>query len=360
VPPARLLGVSMFAALLVAAIVTGAASIAVAQTGDAGITAATGETGAPPGGADITDEPAGAEPADQIVLSGDVLVRRGSEVGEVVILHGRAEIAGVARGDVVVLDGRIDVTGQVSGSVVSIDGPVTLGPNAHVLGDVIARERVKVADGAIVDGRIRGGTSFLFRTPIDVFGPFATWFAVMVSTLALGCLLLALAPRASEAVALAARTSPVVSGALGLALAVGIPVVAALLVVSIVAWPLGLATLLGVWLLATLGFAWTVFAVGRLLWREPRSRWLALLFGWLVAAAVAAIPIVGGIAWGLGAAYGAGAATIALWRARHPSGMPPAPRGRHRAGAKAPTHEPRPEPPPLVTERAMGREGTGI
>ena len=71
-----------------------------------------------------------AEPRDQIVLSGDVQVRRGQEVGEVVVLHGTAMVAGVVRGDVVVLDGRIDVTGQVSGAVVSVGGSVALGPSS--------------------------------------------------------------------------------------------------------------------------------------------------------------------------------------------------------------------------------------
>ena len=62
--------------------------------------------------AQASDRP--AEPKDLIVLSGDVFVRRGQEVGEVVVLHGAVVVAGVARGDVVVIDGRITVTGQVS------------------------------------------------------------------------------------------------------------------------------------------------------------------------------------------------------------------------------------------------------
>src|ERR671925_168359 len=86
--------------------------------------------------------PGSADPRDLIVLSGDVNVHRGEDVGEVVLLHGTATIAGVVHGDVVVLDGHIDVTGQVSGAVVSLNGPVTIGPNAQVLGDVIARDRL--------------------------------------------------------------------------------------------------------------------------------------------------------------------------------------------------------------------------
>ena len=100
-----------------------------------------------------------AEPRDQIVLSGDVQVRRGQEVGEVVVLRGTATVAGVVRGDVVVLDGPIDVTGQVSGSVVSVGGSVALGPSSRVLGDVLAHDRVIAAPGARVDGDVRQGVT---------------------------------------------------------------------------------------------------------------------------------------------------------------------------------------------------------
>src|SRR5881397_503918 len=88
----------------------------------------------------------GAGPPDQIVLSGTVTVPRGREVGEVVVLHGSATVGGVARGDVVVLDGPITVTGQVSGTVVAVTGSVTLGRDAQVRGDVIARGQVRADD----------------------------------------------------------------------------------------------------------------------------------------------------------------------------------------------------------------------
>jgi hypothetical protein len=132
-------------------------------------------------------EPGTAEPRDQIVLSGDVQVRRGQEVGEIVVLHGTAKVGGVVRGDVVVLDGRIGVTGQVSGAVVSVGGSVTLGPSSRVLGDVLAHEGVVAAPGARVDGDVREGVAFTFRTPIEALGAFAPWLAVWFSCSPSGC-----------------------------------------------------------------------------------------------------------------------------------------------------------------------------
>lgn len=314
----------------------------------------------PSPGASPAESPAGppAGPRDQIVLSGDVTVRRGEEVGEVVVFHGTATVAGVVRGDVVVVDGAISITGQVSGSVVSVNGPVTIGANAQVLGDVMSRDRLRIARGASVGGTVREGAAFTFRTPVEVFGPFAAWLAVAVSTLALGALLLLLAPRGGEAVAVAALGSAWRSAGIGLGAFVALPVAALLGLLSLVGLPFGLALLLGLLLLYSVGFAWSVFALGRAMWRVPRSRWLALAIGWAVVAAVSAIPVVGGVVWFVGAGFGLGAMTMAAWRARGTG-------GRHRTGGKMPAERPAAEPPepspqPMVTESAMGREGTGI
>jgi hypothetical protein len=267
------------------------------------------------------------EPRDQIVLSGEVDVRRGEDVGEVVVFHGSAVVSGVAHGDVVVIDGPIEVTGQVSGSVVGINGPVTIGPNAHVLGDVVARDRLTIADGATIEGRVREGTAFTFRWPIELFGPFAAWLALAFSTLVLGALVVLLAPRGVEAVAQVAHGSPWPTAGLGVGVAVGAPMLAALLLVSLVGLPLGVGLLLGLVLLFALGYVAAVFALGRALWRAPRSPWLALLVGWAIVAVVSAIPFVGGFLWIVGSVYGLGALTLATWRARGG-------RGRHRAGGK--------------------------
>lgn len=311
--------------------------------------------------------PAGAqeaepEPRDQIVLSGEVDVRRGEEVGEVVVFHGSVAVAGVVRGDVVVVDGDITVAGQVSGSVVSINGPVTVGPDAVVGGDVIARDRLRIDDGARIGGEVREGTAFTFRTPVDAFGRFAAWLAVASSTLVLGAVLLLLAPRGAEAVALAAHGAPWTSLGWGLAAFFGLPVVGVLALLSLVGLPFGIGLLLALVLLYFVGFTWSAFSIGRALLREPRSRWLALPIGWAVVAAVSAIPLVGGFVWFAGAVYGLGAMTVAVWRVRGAG-------GRHRVGVRPiripdaglePGLEEGPMRQPMITERSMEEEGTGI
>jgi hypothetical protein len=306
--------------------------------------------------------PTDAEPRDQIVLSGDVQVRRGQEVGEVVVLHGTATVAGVVRGDVVVLDGRIDVTGQVSGAVVSVGGPVALGPSSRVLGDVLAHEHVVAAPGALVDGDVREGVTFTFRAPIEALGAFAPWLAVWFSVLALGLLLLLVGPRAAEAVSSASHGSPWTSVGWGFAAFVALPLAGVIGVFSLVWLPLGLGLLLSLFLLYSVGLSWSAFGLGRVLWHEPRSRMLAFVIGWAILAAVAAIPFVGGIVWVAGAVFGLGSSTVAIWRAR---GAVPRVRGsggRHRQGGKMPVVIPATsdEPEPMIVEREMGEEGAGL
>ncbi len=286
------------------------------------------------------------DPQDQIVLSGRVVVPRGQTVGEVVVVTGRVQIAGVVQGDVVLVDGPVIVAGQVSGSVVSVDGSVRLAATAQVSGDVIAREEVDVADGAQVGGQVRPYAPFTFKAPARAIGRFASWLAVSVSTLLLGLALLWLAPRGADRILRAAGETTWIAAAWGLAAVVLLPTIAALLLLSLVALPLGLVVLLAFALVLFVSYAWAVWILGRMLVRE-RGRVLAFLAGWGIARAVGLVPVVSGITFGLAATFGLGAMTVAIWRAR---GTTRRRGGSHRRGyvsvpdASPESEQPAPEP----------------
>jgi hypothetical protein len=282
-----------------------------------------------------------AEPPDQIVLRGAVLVPRGTDVGEVVVVQGSARVDGVAHGDVVVLEGPIVVHGQVGGSVIAIDGHVTLGPDAQINGDVTSRGTIAVAAGAKVGGRLRQHVAFAWRTPVEFVGRFASWLAVSVSTLLLGFLLVLLAPRALDAVAGTASAAPWPSSGWAVGIAVGVPVLVVLSVASVVALPLGLVVLLGLALLAFVGYVLSAYAIGRAVHESPGNRALAFGIGWAILRAIGAIPVVSGITFGLAAVYGLGSAAVATWRAR-------AIAGRHRGRRK-----PEPAPVPIGEEAGL-------
>ena len=285
-----------------------------------------------------------ANPQDQIVLSGRVVVARGQTVGEIVVVTGRVQVAGVVQGDVVLVDGPVLITGQVSGSVIAVDGNVRLAATAQVAGDVIAREEVEVAAGAQVSGEVREHAPFTFKAPARAIGRFASWLAVSVSTLLLGLALLWLAPRGADRVLRTAREVPWIAAAWGLALSLLLPALVALLLLSLVALPLGLILALAGAFLLFVAYTWTIWVLGRALVRE-RGRVLAFLAGWAIARAVGLIPVASGVTFGLAAMFGLGIMAVAIWRARGTTGRRG---GSHRRGyvsvPEAAAHEPAEEP----------------
>jgi cytoskeletal protein CcmA (bactofilin family) len=254
---------------------------------------------------------------DQVVLSGTVLVGRGTAVGEVLVFSGRVIVNGVVEGDVVVFEGPIVVAGQVNGSVIAADGLVTLRESARVGGDVSASGRVARAEGAEVRGGVREGVRFSLEAPLAGLGELLGPIAVAVSVLLLGLLLLWVAPRGADAVADALGSAPLASVGWGIVVTIAAPILAVALCVLVVGLPLGLALLfsMGLWWIGGLGLA--AWSLGRALVRPPKGRVLALLAGWAILAAVGLVPVLNAAVWILGSVIGLGATAVAVSRARH-------------------------------------------
>jgi F0F1-type ATP synthase assembly protein I/cytoskeletal protein CcmA (bactofilin family) len=279
-------------------------------------------------------------PRDQVVLSGDVTVARGTVVHEVVVFSGTATIAGVVEGDVVVVRGPVTVAGQVGGDVIALHGPIHLFATAQVGGDVRAGGALLAAPGAHVGGEIQRDVGFTLSGPVGVLGALLASAAVGVSILVAGLLVLLFAPRGADRASEAASTSFLASAGWGLIATIVVPVVALALAATILGLPLALALLLGLGLLWLIGLAATTYAIGRLLVRFPRSRVGAMFAGWAIGAVIGLVPFLNVVWWTLGAVFGIGAIIVAVWRVR--SGRPgePAPRadrgGRHRAVRRSP------------------------
>ena len=301
-------------------------------------------------GAALAQAAAGEHAADQVVLSGDVAVARGTVVDEVVVFSGSASIDGVAQGDVVVLDGPVTIRGQVGGDVIALHGPIRLLATAQVTGNVMAGGNLIVVDGAQVGGEVRRDVGFTLAGPVGVLGALLISAAMAISILVVGLFLVLLAPRGLERTATAARATPFVVAGWGMALAVGVPIGAVVSAVTIVGLPLGLALLLGLGLVWLCGQAAVTYAVGRLVVRAPRSRVGALFAGWAIGAAVGLVPFLNAVWWTLGAMFGLGAVLVATWRARRGAGplVPGGRAGRHMGQGRG-TATPPPAPVPAET-----------
>jgi hypothetical protein len=267
----------------------------------------------------------------QVVISGDVNVPRGSTVGDIVVVDGSVDVAGRVDGDVIAVSGPVRVAGTVDGSISAVSDRVTLLPGARVTGDVrYGDERPAIARSAKVGGEVSDeGWSELADFPWGAVGAVGWWLAVSISTLVLGLVLLALAPRAADAAVDTARTRLGVSLAWGAGLFFGLPLVAVVALITLIGFPLGLGLLLALIPLAGLGYVTTAYLLGRVLLKDAPGRIASFLVGWGLLRVAAIVPFLGVLAWLAAIVVGLGVLLVTLWRTRAPA-VGPAPAGSGR------------------------------
>lgn len=262
-------------------------------------------------------EPASAaasSPKERIVISGPVTVQRQEIVKNVVVVDGDVLIRGTVRGAVVAVDGDVTVRGKVTGDVVTVAGTATLGRRARIGGDLTYFDHKPVlARGAKVSGTTKKYDSEKLTASLGV-ASLVLWLAVSLSVLLLGLLLLLLAPRAGEAVARTAKTRPGASIGVGILLFVLLPIVGVLACVTILGIPFGIGLLAALFPLYAIGYATTVFVVGRLILKNARIP--AFLVGLVILRLLALIPFAGDLIGLLAIIFGLGVLFRTLLRAR--------------------------------------------
>jgi hypothetical protein len=261
----------------------------------------------------------------RVVITGRVDVGAREHTDTVVIFHGPAVIDGDVNGAVVAFDGNVLVRGHVDNDVVAVKGRATIENGATVGGDVVSSERPVVARGATIDGDIRRVNFRNYFRSLGWLLWLGWWLAVSVSVFVLGVLLLALAPRIFPPILDVARTrvGPVIGW--GLAVAVGLPIVCVVAMVTLVGIPLGLVGLLSLALLYSLGYVVAALLLGRRLLPEPRNVYLAFFVGLLILRVAGVVPVLGGLVTAAATIYGVGALSMAAWRAARAPSLPSPP-----------------------------------
>src|SRR5215218_9728017 len=206
----------------------------------------------------------------RISVSGDVEVARGEVVtGPVAAIDGSVFIRGtvtdyvvVGDGDlivsgrvtegVVVAHGNAVVSGHVGGDVVALTGRVTVTRTGSVGGDVVSRRDPRIAAGT-VDGEVRNVDLRGIFTGIIVGFLAYLWLAVTISIALLGLVFVGLLPRAADTAAAAGKR---LGASFGWGALVGVvgPLVAVLVVATVLGLPLGLTMLSALNVLAPLGY----------------------------------------------------------------------------------------------------------
>ena len=261
--------------------------------------------------AQAQDDRSGGDENDQVVLTGQLLIEADRTVDTAVIFNGPATIEGTVREDLFVLNGDTEVAGTVHGDVVVFNGDVAVRSGAEIGGDLVTQSAPQVEDGATIRG---SQTNVATKFDYDVggfAGRFVWWLGYTVSVLILGLVLLAFAPHLDQAVAdtIPARLGSSIGW--GIALFFLLPIVAVLLLVTVVGIPLGLSLLFALALIYTIGYAVGTIGGGRLVMRSS-SRYVAFLVGAVILRALALIPVLGGLLWLLAGAWGLGLLAVAI------------------------------------------------
>ncbi len=260
-----------------------------------------------------------------VVVSGDVTVARGETVDGVFIAHGDARIGGRVDGDVVVLSGDVLVSGRIDGDLFTAGGRARLLPSAEVGGDVAyGDKRPQVALDARVHGDVTKRSWPDLGGLVPLVGGFVVWLAIGLSALALGALLLLIAPAAADSLEARSRERVGPTIAIGIAILIALPIAAALAAITGFGLPLALGILLALLPLGAVAYVTAAYALGRRVLGPPRRRILSLLAGLAILRAFALVPLLGALVGLAALVFGLGLIGAAIGAARETKEAGPA------------------------------------
>ena len=260
-----------------------------------------------------------------VVVSGDVTVARGETVDGVFLASGDARIAGNVEGDVIVLNGDVFVSGRIGGDLFTASGEARLLPSAEVGGDVgYGDEHPQVS----LDARVHGDVTKQDWPDVGgVFGgisQFVIWLAITVSLLVFGALLLLIAPRAADALEARSRERLGPTIAIGIAIAVVLPVIAFIAAITLLGLPLAIGIGLLLLPLGTVAYLISAYALGRRMVEAPHHRMLSFLAGLGALRVAAYVPVLGTVVGIAAVIFGLGLIGAAIGAARDPDPDPAA------------------------------------
>lgn len=253
-----------------------------------------------------------------VSVNDDLTIASGQTAEVVVVVDGDARIEGTAT-VVTVVNGTVTLAGGTVSTLAIVNGTAQIDAGSTVTGDVVElRSTVVVDPGATIGGQVRSMTSDLtgFGIAIGVLGVLA-WIAFTLVVWAAGLALAAFGSRQVRRAEWLISTEPVRTFVAGLAMLVLLPVIAVLLMFTVVLLPVGLVLLLVVWpALAFLGWLVASIWIGEWILRvsgrpaPERRPYLGATLGLIVATIASIVPLVGAVI----SLFGMGAVTLAGWR----------------------------------------------
>jgi hypothetical protein len=262
------------------------------------------------------------------VFGGDIDIPAGDQADAVIVIGGSVTVAGTVNA-LVVIDGSASLAGATLDSLTVINGSAELGAGTTVLGDVgRLGSSVQRADGVEIGGTIRD-----LAGDVAAFGIFigaaaiVLWIGFGLATLLVGLLVAGLAARQVRTATTLIRRETGMTVMAGLLAIVVPPIVAAMLIVTVIGIPAGIGLLVVLWpALAFIGYIVAAIWLGEWLLgrRNPEATpadrpYGAAVIGLLVAFVIGLVPLVSAAL----SILGLGAVVLAGWRTLRGSSQRP-------------------------------------
>jgi cytoskeletal protein CcmA (bactofilin family) len=260
---------------------------------------------------------------DLIVLGGRVTIPSSANIsGDLIIAGGNVDLRGEVDGDVNGYVWRLSIAGTIHGSVDVNVNKLDVRSTANIDGDLTYHTYIKpsISDGAEIRGTVSEPPDFPWDSWFDESGVFGPLLRAMWSLLA-GAALILIAPRIASAISTnAGRLVP--SGVTGLLGVVLIPIVAVILLVTLIGLPIGVLILAGYFVALYLSQIAVGLAIGRFVlpnrWHDGSRGFylLAMTLGVLIVVALKLVPVpwVAGIVGAIVTIWGFGAVVLLIGR----------------------------------------------
>ncbi len=265
---------------------------------------------------------------DVLVTSGTTTIAPDQELDLLVVLNGTTTIHGDIQ-SVVLIGGTAELVGGHAGGIVAIGGRLGLDAASVVDSDIrVVDTDLQQAAGAVVGGRVIDGVADVDWAVVSVVGAsllFVLWIGLVLAAIVVALVASAVASRQLRQAGEVITREPAMSFVAGLAGIVGIALVSALAMITVVGIPLGLTIMFaGLPLVAFVGFLITAVWIGD--WIVARTSpgvererpYLAAFLGVIVLSGLSLIPFVGGMI----SLFGVGAALLLMWRTFRGEGKP--------------------------------------
>jgi cytoskeletal protein CcmA (bactofilin family) len=271
------------------------------------------------GRVEITGEITG----DVIVAGGDVTIPSRAEIGgDLILLGGQADVRGTVQGDITGNAGRLVLAGAVNGDVDVNVGNLDVRSTARIDGNLTyhSSDDGSVSSSADIGGTVNRPSENPWDSMLERGGFFGPALRALWSLL-VGAAIIVLAPRVASAVtANAAR--PLRSLVVGIVTIWLIPILALILLVTLVGLPLGALLLTGFLIALYVSQIAVGLAIGRFIlprsWHDGSRGFylLAMTLGVLIVVGLKLIPVpwVAGIVGAIVTLWGFGAVAMLVGR----------------------------------------------